>query len=331
MVLEPTALLNGQNNEGRAYIYYGSPSGLESTAAWVTESDQTGALYGRIVGSAGDVDGDGYSDVIVGSYLYDNGQTDEGKAFLYHGSASGVSATAAWTVESDQVGARLSLGGCRTAGDVDGDGYGDVIVSAYFADNGQDNEGIAFVFLGSAEGLGDSVCFADNDGDGFACDDSDPHVYPGAPERCNGKDDNCDTFIFAYADDGAVAACLTDSDRDGRRAPPQIPAGPATQESSVQGLSRPVSRGSSSRQKQRSRTSTTSRRCSFRHRPESASIHRVIHRPGLRVQPPRGSRLGGHAGDRNAAQAFPQHGLVVASDGELTPRAGGPRTQDFVL
>ena len=39
--------------------------------------------------TAGDVNGDGYADVIVGAPDYDNGQTDEGRAFVYHGSAAG--------------------------------------------------------------------------------------------------------------------------------------------------------------------------------------------------------------------------------------------------
>ena len=37
--------------------------------------------------TAGDVNGDGYSDVIVGAPHYDNGQSNEGRAFVYHGSA----------------------------------------------------------------------------------------------------------------------------------------------------------------------------------------------------------------------------------------------------
>jgi hypothetical protein len=61
------------------------------------------------VASAGDVNGDGYSDVIVGAYrLFDNGQTDEGRAFVYHGSASGLSTTPNWTAESNQASAQSS-------------------------------------------------------------------------------------------------------------------------------------------------------------------------------------------------------------------------------
>jgi len=81
---------NGQTDEGRAYVYTGTVSGLSDTPDWTAESDQTNARFGRAVGTAGDVNGDGYSDVIVGAYYYDNGQTDEGRACVYTGTATGV-------------------------------------------------------------------------------------------------------------------------------------------------------------------------------------------------------------------------------------------------
>ena len=46
---------------------------------------------GRSVASAGDVNNDGFADVILGASLFDNGEGDEGGAFIFHGSASGVS------------------------------------------------------------------------------------------------------------------------------------------------------------------------------------------------------------------------------------------------
>src|SRR5439155_2106382 len=85
---------NGENDEGRAYLYLGSPTGLETTEAWVTESNQVGALYGRWVGSTGDVNGDGYDDVAVGAHFYDGDQPDEGRVFVYYGSPTGLSTTA---------------------------------------------------------------------------------------------------------------------------------------------------------------------------------------------------------------------------------------------
>ena len=41
------------------------------------------------MGGARDINGDGYTDVIVGAPYYDNGESDEGRAFVYLGSASG--------------------------------------------------------------------------------------------------------------------------------------------------------------------------------------------------------------------------------------------------
>ena len=46
------------------------------------ESDQASAYFGYSVGTAGDVKGDGYDDVVVGAFGYDNGQINEGRAFL---------------------------------------------------------------------------------------------------------------------------------------------------------------------------------------------------------------------------------------------------------
>jgi hypothetical protein len=141
---------NGQADEGRAFVYLGSAAGLATTAAWTAESNQAFALFGASVATAGDVNGDGYSDVIVGAYQYDNGQTDEGRAFVYLGSAAGLATTPAWTAESDQASAAFGSS-VATAGDVNGDGYGDVIVGALLSENdAQLEEGQAFVYYGNA-------------------------------------------------------------------------------------------------------------------------------------------------------------------------------------
>ena len=143
---------SGQLNEGRAYVYLGSATGLATGPAWTGECDQDEAWFGASVGTAGDVNGDGYSDVIVGADGYNNGQTDEGRAYLYHGSPTGLDAVPDWMAEGDQAEAYFghSVG---TAGDVNGDGYSDVIVSAWYYDNGQADEGQVYVYHGSAVGL----------------------------------------------------------------------------------------------------------------------------------------------------------------------------------
>jgi hypothetical protein len=147
---------NGQELEGRAFAYYGSATGIDTIADWVAESNQSGASFGFSVAGAGDVNGDGFDDVIVGAYLF--GQNGEGRAFAYYGSAAGLSADPDWTVGSNQGGGWLgsSVSG---AGDVNGDGFDDVIVGAVGFDNGQVDEGRAFAFHGSATGLSTSAAW----------------------------------------------------------------------------------------------------------------------------------------------------------------------------
>jgi hypothetical protein len=147
---------NGETDEGKVWLYLGSSSGLSATATWTAEGNQAGARFGSSVSTAGDVNDDGYDDVVIGAELYDNGQTDEGRAFLYLGSATGLSTVPAWTAESNQP---LASFGCSvsTAGDVNGDGYDDVIVGASQYDNVQVDEGRAYLFRGNAGGLGSSA------------------------------------------------------------------------------------------------------------------------------------------------------------------------------
>ncbi len=138
--------------EGRVFAWYGSAAGLGAAgtpenADWKTDGNQDNALYGNSVSLAGDVNGDGYSDVVVGAYRYDNGQTDEGRAYVYLGSTVGLTTTANWTAESDQANA-LFGSSVNTAGDVNGDGFADVIVGARAYDNGQVDEGRVYLYYG---------------------------------------------------------------------------------------------------------------------------------------------------------------------------------------
>ena len=131
----------GQPFEGGAWVYYGSAIGPRTSGVdWYKYGGQANAQFGYAVATAGDVNGDGYSDIIVGAPYWDNGEEDEGGIWVYHGSASGLSTTPAFNKDSDQAGARYgwSVG---SAGDVNGDGYSDVIVGAPYYDHGENGGG----------------------------------------------------------------------------------------------------------------------------------------------------------------------------------------------
>ena len=69
-----------------------SAARLQAGPDWTAEGGQVAARLGAAVAAAGDVNGDGYSDVLVGAEGFDGGQTDEGKAYLFLGSATGLAA-----------------------------------------------------------------------------------------------------------------------------------------------------------------------------------------------------------------------------------------------
>ena len=150
---------DGQSNEGRAYIYYGNSSGASATADWTFESDQVSAYLGQCVATAGDVNGDGYSDVLVGAPSYDDTQTDEGKVYLYFGASQKLSTSCDWVIESNEANAWYGYS-VSTAGDVNGDGYSDVIIGDPYAEAGMTDRGYAFVYLGASDGLATSAVWS---------------------------------------------------------------------------------------------------------------------------------------------------------------------------
>lgn len=142
----------GQNNEGIVMIWHGGASGINAANAAALHANQPESAFGYSVSGAGDVNGDGYADVIVGAPRYDNGQSEEGAAFVFRGTPSGISKTASNMLEADQADAGFGTS-VSAAGDVNGDGFGDIVVGAMHYDNGEDEEGAAFVYLGSPVGI----------------------------------------------------------------------------------------------------------------------------------------------------------------------------------
>jgi hypothetical protein len=147
---------NGETKEGAVYVWLGSAgglgaNGLPSNADWSAESNFLSAVFGTSVSTAGDVNADGYSDIIIGAPVY----RTEGTTFAWLGSASGLGANgtpanADWSKEGTDSGQRYgqSVG---TAGDVNGDGFSDVVIGA--PNTGAQDTGEAYVHLGNASGI----------------------------------------------------------------------------------------------------------------------------------------------------------------------------------
>ncbi len=143
---------NGQTNEGGVCIYYGSAIGIDSANYTVMELNIASSGMGKSLSSAGDVNNDGYDDVIIGANLIDDPLLDAGKAFIFHGSAAGISSTPTTVLEIDQQYAFFGENVCGL-GDVNNDGYDDVAVSTTQYETDEGFDGLVRVYLGSASGI----------------------------------------------------------------------------------------------------------------------------------------------------------------------------------
>ena len=162
MLGAPTVNVVAAQMEGVVYTFHGGPSGIPSGNQSSAISTITGALpseaLGRSIDAAGDVNGDGYADVVVGASGYSDGPSLGGAALVFHGSATGLgsgpSTAADGILEGTQVSAQLgrSVAGL---GDVNGDGYADIAAGAPFYDTPGADAGATVVALGGPSGIGD--------------------------------------------------------------------------------------------------------------------------------------------------------------------------------
>ncbi len=156
----------GRTNAGEVLVVLGgedgfpaslAPADLDGVRGFRVAGPRAGAFAGFHVAAAGDVDGDGFDDLLVGSYgtLDDAGR---GGAFLVYGredwpTVVDLAAPAAGTVTRLLGPGGHVAGGLgravAAAGDVDGDGFDDLLVGARYSDpGGPGGEGIAYLVWG---------------------------------------------------------------------------------------------------------------------------------------------------------------------------------------
>jgi hypothetical protein len=153
------------SGSGAAYVVFGKEGGFGSSISLGSLTGSNGFKIagaasgdgaGVSVAAAGDVNADGYDDIIVGAPGSDRTFTDGGSAYVIYGKSAAFASSISLASLDASVGFRLNAGNAgdafggvvAAAGDVNGDGFDDVLVGAPKASYNSAGSGSAYVFFG---------------------------------------------------------------------------------------------------------------------------------------------------------------------------------------
>jgi hypothetical protein len=154
---------SANNNRGAVYVFFGSTSLSGTHDMFASGTPDVSVIgvgnygyLGNSVSNAGDINDDGFDDMIMGAYRSDNNSAEDGAIYVLYGSStlsgtrnlagdSPPELTIIGKASGDQLGKSVS-----GLGDVNGDGIPDMIAGAWRNDDGGSNAGAAYLFFGSS-------------------------------------------------------------------------------------------------------------------------------------------------------------------------------------